>query len=84
MIDFDLYMYALQAANNSKLHTVTHLRSTVLKDSAAVFTTLKDNGRNFSMAARIPSEPKSISERNLRPTLKRASRGQGWNQSKGR
>lgn len=33
------------------------------------------------MAARIPSEPKSISDRNFRPTLKRASRGQGWNQS---
>lgn len=33
------------------------------------------------MAARIPSEPKSISERNFRPTLNKASRGQGWNQS---
>lgn len=52
-----------------------------LNDSAAVLTTLKESGRNFSMAARIPSEPKSISERNLRPTLNKASRGHGWNQS---
>lgn len=58
-----------------------HLRSALLKASAAVLTTLKDNGRNLSMAPRIPSEPRSISERNFRPTLKRASRGHGWNQS---
>lgn len=60
---------------------ITHLRSTALKDSAAVLTTLKDRGRNLSIAARIPSEPKSISERNLRPTLNKASLGHGWNQS---
>lgn len=62
----------------------THLRSALLNASAAVLTTLKDKGRNLSIAARIPSEPKSISERNFRPTLKSASRGHGWNQSGGR
>lgn len=60
---------------------MSHLLSTALNDSAAVLTTLKESGRNFSMAARIPSEPNSISERNFLPTLNKASRGQGWNQS---
>jgi hypothetical protein len=52
-----------------------------LNSFATEFTCVNEYGKKFSIAVRIPCDPRSTLAMNRLPTLNNASYGHGWNQS---